>query len=244
MDQRVAFVTGASRGIGRAIALTLARAGYQVVAAATSIESNEEFGAELRAAGGQPLMVNLDVSSPESVKAAFTRAAAEKSRIDILVNNAGVTRDGLAVRMKPADWEQVLRINLQGAFLCTQQVLPGMMKARWGRIINITSVVGQAGSAGQVNYAASKAGLIGLTKALAQEMASRNITVNAVAPGYISTDMTSGLPEEVKSKILASVPLGRMGTGEDVAGAVKFLAGDDASYITGQVLAVNGGMYM
>src|SRR5262249_14726839 len=168
----------------------------------------------------------------------------EKSRIDVLVNNAGITRDGLAVRMKADDWAAVLDINLAGAFRCVQQVLPGMMRNRWGRIINITSVVGQAGSAGQINYASSKAGLIGLTKSLAQEMGSRGITVNAIAPGYIDTDMTRDLPAELKHKILAAVPLGRMGTVEDVAAAVRFLASEDASYITGHVLSVNGGMYM
>jgi 3-oxoacyl-[acyl-carrier protein] reductase len=188
--------------------------------------------------------LNLDVTSAESVKAGFAKVLADKTRIDVLVNNAGITRDGLAVRMKLADWELVLKINLQGAFICTQQVLPNMMRNRWGRIVNIASVVGQAGAAGQANYAASKAGLIGLTKALAQEMASRSITVNAVAPGYIATDMTKVLPDEVKEKILASVPLGRMGTPEDIAAAVKFLVSEDASYITGHVLAVNGGMYM
>jgi 3-oxoacyl-[acyl-carrier protein] reductase len=244
MPNRVAFVTGASRGIGRSIALSLCRAGFDIVMASPEIESNESVAEEIRSCSGQATTVNLDVSSAESIKAGFAKVLADKARVDVLVNNAGVTRDGLAVRMKPADWDLVLKINLQGAFLCTQQVLPGMMRNRWGRIINITSVVGQAGSAGQANYAASKAGLIGLTKALAQEMASRNITVNAVAPGYIATDMTKVLPEEVKQKILASVPLGRMGTGEDVAAAVKFLASEDASYITGQVLAVNGGMYM
>jgi 3-oxoacyl-[acyl-carrier protein] reductase len=190
------------------------------------------------------MTVNLNVTDPESVKAAFAKALQDKSRIDVLVNNAGVTRDGLAVRMKQADWDLVLDINLNGAFRCIQQVLPGMMRNRWGRIVNISSVVGQAGSAGQANYATSKAGLIGLTKSLAQEMASRGITVNAVAPGYIATDMTAVLPEDVKQKILAGVPLGRMGKPEDIAAAVKFLAGEDASYITGHVLAVNGGMYM
>jgi 3-oxoacyl-[acyl-carrier protein] reductase len=244
MFNRVAFVTGASRGIGRATALTLCRAGFDIVVASPEIEKNEEVAAEIRACSGEAMTVNLDVTSADSVKQAFTKALAEKSRIDVLVNNAGVTRDGLAVRMKPADWDLVLRINLDGAFLCSQAVLPGMMRNRWGRIINITSVVGQAGSAGQTNYAASKAGLIGFTKALAQEMASRGITVNAVAPGYIATDMTAVLPEEVRQKILATVPLGRMGKPDEIAGAVKFLASEDAAYITGQVLAVNGGMYM
>ena len=244
MFNRVAFVTGASRGIGRSIALTLCRAGFDIVGASPEIENNETVAEEIRACSGEAMTLNLDVTSQESVKAGFAKVLADKTRIDVLVNNAGITRDGLAVRMKPADWELVLKINLQGAFICTQQVLPSMMRNRWGRIINIASVVGQAGAAGQANYAASKAGLIGLTKALAQEMASRNITVNAVAPGYIATDMTKVLPDEVKQRILASVPLGRMGTPEDIAAAVKFLASEDASYITGHVLAVNGGMYM
>jgi len=243
MSNRVAFVTGASRGIGRSTALALGRAGFDVVAASTTIESNAEFAAEMQSAG-RFLAINLDLRSPESIKEAFTRALKEKGRIDVLVNNAGITRDGLAVRMKPADWDAVLRTNLDGAFLCIQQVLPGMMRNRWGRIINLSSVVGQAGSAGQVNYAASKAGLIGMSKSLAQELGSRSITVNVVAPGYIATDMTKDLSDERKQKILAAIPLERIGTPEDVAAAVKFLAGDDAAYITGQVLAVNGGMYM
>jgi len=244
MFNRVAFVTGASRGIGRAIALTLCRSGFDIVVASPEIEKNEEVAEEIRACSGEAMTLNLDVTSPESVKAGFAKAVADKTRIDVLVNNAGITRDGLAVRMKPADWDLVLKINLDGAFLCCQQALPVMMKNRWGRIVNIASVVGQAGSAGQANYAASKAGLIGLTKALAQEMASRNITVNAVAPGYVDTDMTRVLPEDVRQKILASVPLGRMGKPEDIAAAVKFLVSDDAAYITGHVLSVNGGMYM
>ena len=245
MSNRVAFVTGASRGIGRATALALSRTGFDVVAASTSIETNTEFAAEMHAAGGAGfLAVNLDLQAPESIKAAFGRALQQKGHIDVLVNNAGITRDGLAVRMRPADWEAVLRTNLDGSFFAIQQVLPGMMRSRWGRIINISSVVGQSGSAGQANYAASKAGLIGLSKSLAQEMGSRGITVNVVAPGYIATDMTKDLPDERKQKILSQIPLERIGAPEDIAAAVKFLAGEEGSYITGQVIAVNGGMYM
>jgi len=244
MSNRVAFVTGSSRGIGRAIALTLCREGFYIVVASPEIENNELVAGEIRTGGGEAMTLNLDISSQESVKEGFGQVLAAKGRVDVLVNNAGITRDGLAMRMKPADWELVLKINLTGAFFAAQQALPGMMKNRWGRIVNMASVVGQAGSPGQANYVASKAALIGLTKALAQEMGSRGITVNAVAPGYIETDMTSVLPEAVKQKFLASIPLGRAGTIADVAAAVKFLVSDDASYITGHVLSVNGGMYM
>jgi 3-oxoacyl-[acyl-carrier protein] reductase len=244
MSNRVAFVTGSSRGIGRAIALTLSREGFSIVVASPEVENNELVAGEIRAGGGEAMTLNLDISSQESVKEGFGQVLATKGRVDVLINNAGITRDGLAMRMKPADWDLVLKINLTGAFLAAQQVLPGMMKNRWGRIVNMASVVGQAGSPGQANYVASKAALIGLTKALAQEMGSRGITVNAVAPGYIETDMTSVLPDAVKQKYLASIPLGRAGTIADVAAAVKFLVSDDASYITGHVLAVNGGMYM
>jgi 3-oxoacyl-[acyl-carrier protein] reductase len=244
MSDRVALVTGASRGIGRAIALALCRAHFDVVASATTIESNPEFAEAMRGSGFEPMAVNLDLQSSESIKEAFGRALKSKGRLDVLVNNAGITRDGLAVRMKAADWDAVLRTNLDGAFLCIQQALPGMMRNRWGRVINISSVVGQAGSAGQVNYAASKAGLIGMSKSLAQEMGSRGITVNVVAPGYIETDMTKDLPGERRQKILDSIPLERVGTPEDVAAAVCFLASEEAGYITGQVLGVNGGMYM
>jgi len=244
MSNRVAFVTGASRGIGRAIALTLCRAHHDIVVASPEVELNEQVAEEIRASGAQAMTLNLDITSTESVKEGFAKVVAEKSRIDVLVNNAGITRDGLAMRMKQADWDLVLNINLTGAFRCAQQALPVMMRARWGRIVNIASVVGQSGAPGQANYAASKGGMIALTKALAQEIGSRSITVNAIAPGYIETDMTRVLPEEVKAKYLANIPLARAGQPEDVANAVKFLASEEAGYITGHVLAVNGGLYM
>jgi 3-oxoacyl-[acyl-carrier protein] reductase len=244
MSDRIALVTGGSRGIGRETALTLARTGLFIVVASPEVENNAKVAEEIHAAGGAAMTLDLDVSSQEAVKAGFAKVIAEKGCIDILVNNAGITRDGLAMRMKPADWDLVLKINLYGSFFAAQQALPGMMKARWGRIVSIASVVGQSGSPGQANYAASKAGIIGMTKALAQEVGSRGITVNAVAPGYIQTDMTAGLPEELKQKMLASIPLARLGVPADVANAVKFLVSDDAAYITGHVLSVNGGMYM
>jgi len=244
MQNRIAFVTGASRGIGKACAFALASAGARVVLAARQRDRLEQVAAEIQALGHAAFVVELDLGSGDSIRNAFGQAIKESGRIDILVNNAAVTKDGLAVRMKKDDWDLVLRTNLTGAFQAIQQVLPGMMRERWGRIINISSVVGEAGNPGQANYVASKAGLIGLTKAMAQEMASRNITVNAVAPGFVETDMTQVLSQEVKEKILASIPLKRFGKPEDVAAAVRFLASDEAGYITGHVLKVNGGMYM
>lgn len=244
MQNRTALVTGASRGIGKACALALSAGGARVALAARQMDKLEEVAAVIGAQGREAFVVELDLDSADSIRQAFARAAKEFGRIDILVNNAAVTRDGLAVRMKAEDWNLVLETNLTGAFLSIQQVLLGMMRERWGRIINISSVVAEAGNAGQANYVASKAGLIGLTKALAQEMASRNVTVNAVAPGFIDTDMTQALADEIKEKMLGAIPLKRFGKPEDVAAAVRFLASEEASYITGQVLNVNGGMYM
>lgn len=241
---RTALVTGASRGIGQVCARVLGAAGYRVAAAARNLEKLQETVAGIQSAGGEAHVVAMDMASAESISSAIGALLKEFGTIDILVNNAGITRDGLAVRMKAADWNDVIATNLTGAFVAIQQVLPRMMRERWGRIVNISSVVGESGNAGQANYAASKAGLIGLTKALAQEVGSRNITVNAVAPGYIETDMTHGLSPEIKEKLIAQTPLRRMGTAEDIAQAVKFLVSDEAAFITGHVLDVNGGMYM
>ncbi len=241
---RTALVTGASRGIGKACALALAGAGYRVVLAARSAEKLAEVAAVISAAGGQAFAVEMDLSSRDSIKAAIGKAAKEFAPIDILVNNAGITKDGLAVRMKQQDWESVIQTNLSGSFYTIQEVLQGMMRERWGRIVNISSVVGEKGNPGQANYVASKAGLIGLTKSLALEVGSRNITVNAVAPGFIGTDMTNELSAELKQKMIDNTPLKRMGTAEEIAAAVKFLVSDDAAFITGHVLDVNGGIYM
>jgi 3-oxoacyl-[acyl-carrier protein] reductase len=244
MSSRIAFITGASRGIGKACALALSAAGYRVVLAARALDKLEEVASTIRTEGREAFVVELDLTSQDSIKNAFSKASKEFGRIDVLVNNAGVTKDGLAIRMKREDFESVIQTNLTGAFLCCQQVLMPMMKERYGRIINISSIVGETGNAGQANYVSSKAGLIGLTKALAQEMASRNITVNAVAPGFIDTDMTAILSNEVKEAMLNRIPLKRLGTGEDIAAAVVFLASEQSGYITGHVLDVNGGMYM
>lgn len=244
MSRRTALVTGASRGIGRACAQALAAAGHRVALAARSAEKLEEVAASLRDGGFETFVAQMDVANSDSVTSGIAKTVKEFGRIDILVNNAGVTKDGLAVRMKKADWEVVLSTNLSGAFFAMQQVLPGMMRERWGRIVNISSVVGEMGNPGQANYVASKAGLIGLTKSLAQEVGSRNITVNAVAPGFVGTEMTAGLTEELKQKMIEQTPLRRMGTPEEIAAAVRFLASEEASFITGHVLDVNGGIYM
>jgi 3-oxoacyl-[acyl-carrier protein] reductase len=241
---KVALVTGASQGIGRACALALAAQGATVALAARNIEKLDAVAAEITAAGGTARAYALDVSSEDSIKSTAKQIIADLGAVHILVNNAGITKDGLALRMKLADFEDVLRTNLTGAFLLTQAILSPMMKARWGRIVNITSVVGETGAAGQANYAASKAGMIGLTKSFAREFASRGITVNAVAPGFIQTAMTDVLTDDQKSGILTQIPLARYGSDADIAAAVAFLASDAAGYITGHTLDVNGGMYM
>ncbi len=244
METRTALITGASRGIGRATALRLARNEWNIVATSRNIESDDAARSAIAEAARRALFVNMDMASLDSIRAGFARALGEFGRIDVLVNNAGITRDGLALRMKPEEWQSVLEVNLNGAFYAIQHALPGMVRQRWGRIINITSVVGLTGNVGQANYVSAKAGLIGLTKALARELAGRNITVNAVAPGFIETEMTAALPQEVKERMLAAIALGRFGKPEDVAAAVAFLASEEAGYITGHVLNVNGGMYM
>lgn len=244
LSGRVALVTGASQGIGRACATELAACGTSVALAARSREKLEAVAQEIQSRGGRAAVFPMDVADEEQIKNACKAALTEFGKIDILVNNAGITRDQLVMRMKRSDWDAVLNTNLTSAYLCIQQVIGSMLKQRWGRIINITSVFGQMGQAGQANYASSKAGLIGLTMAIAREVASRNITCNAVAPGFIETAMTSSLSDEFKQNALKMIPLGRVGTGEDVAHAVSFLASERASYITGHVLNVNGGMLM
>jgi len=244
LSGRVALVTGASQGIGHAIALKLADAGATLAAAARNQEKLNALVGKISSVGGTAAAFTLDVSDEEQIKSVFKAVIAQFGRIDILVNNAGITRDQLVMRMKRADWDAVIQTNLTSAYLCTQAAIGSMLKQRWGRIINVTSIFGQTGQAGQANYAASKAGLIGLTMAIAREVGSRNITCNAVAPGFIATAMTDGLPAELKEAGLKAVPLGRIGTPEDVAGAVNFLASEEASYITGHVLNVNGGMLM
>jgi 3-oxoacyl-[acyl-carrier protein] reductase len=244
MTNRTAFITGASRGIGRACAVALAQAGARVALAARNVAQLEDLAGAIRATGHEAFPIAIDMASEESIRQALSKTAKEFGAISILVNNAGITKDGLALRMKREDWDTVLGANLTGAFLASQQVLQHMMRERWGRIINISSVVGEMGNPGQANYVASKAGLIGLTKALAQEMGSRNITVNAIAPGFIETDMTQKLSKELRENMVGHIALKRIGKPEDVAAAVRFLASEEAGYITGHVLSVNGGLYM
>jgi 3-oxoacyl-[acyl-carrier protein] reductase len=245
LKDKVAVVTGASQGIVRDTALALAEAGAKVAVAARNEEKLAALVKEIVALeAGQALAVKMDVADAEQVRAGFKAVMEKFGRLDILVNNAAITRDGLAMRMKADDWDAVIRTNLTGAHLCIQQALPTMMRARAGRIINISSVVAQSGNAGQANYVAAKAGLIGLTKAIAIEIASRNVTVNAVAPGFIETPMTDVLPDKVKEELKTRIPLGRMGSAREVAAAIVFLASDEAGYITGHVLNVNGGMHL
>jgi len=244
-DKRTILVTGGSRGIGRGICLAFARSGNHIYfnysSAGEAAAQTEKLVAE---AGGTATGIQVNVASEKEVIGFVARALDETGRVDVLVNNAGITRDGLIVRMKEADWEAVLNVNLKGAFLCTKAVTKPMMKQRYGRIINVSSVVGVSGNPGQANYVASKAGIIGLTKGVARELASRGITANVVAPGYIETDMTADLPDKAKDAMVSQIPLGRAGTPKDIAAAVVFLASDQAAYITGQVIHVSGGMYM
>jgi 3-oxoacyl-[acyl-carrier protein] reductase len=244
LSGRVALITGASQGIGQACAIRLAEKGATVALAARNQEKLSEVAQQITAAGGKAETFALDVASEEQVKAVFKAIVGQLGKIDVLVNNAGITRDQLVMRMKRSDWDAVLNTNLTSAYLCIQAAIGPMLKQRWGRIINVTSIFGQTGQAGQANYAASKAGLIGLTMAMAREVGSRGITCNAVAPGFIETAMTSGFTEEFKQEALKMIPLARIGTPDDVAGAVAYLASEEASYITGHVLNINGGMLM
>ncbi|MBU1404158.1 MAG: 3-oxoacyl-[acyl-carrier-protein] reductase [Proteobacteria bacterium] len=245
LSGKIAVVTGGSRGIGRAICQRLAALGATVIVNYVSNPAAaEETVASIQNAGGKAEAVQFNVATSEEIEAAFKKILDAHGRVDILVNNAGITRDGLLMKMKDEQWDEVLNTNLKGVFLCTKAVSRGMMKQRWGRIINITSVIGFAGNAGQANYAAAKAGIVGFTKSVAKELASRGITVNGVAPGYIVTDMTKDLSEEVTNTIKNEIPMGVLGEAEDIAGAVAYLASDDARYVTGQFIHVNGGMFM
>ena len=243
--KRVIVVTGASRGIGRAIAVALAAPGSEVlVNYQSSLQAAQETADAVQAEGAAAHLYRFDVANPQEVKEAFKEIVARHNRVDVLINNAGITRDNLLALMKPTEWDEVLNTNLKGVFLCCQAVVKPMMRQRYGRIVNVTSVVGVIGNAGQCNYSAAKAGILGLTRSLARELISRNITVNSVAPGFIETDMTAAMPEKVRAALLMQIPAGRPGTPEDVAAAVRFLVSDAANYITGQVLHVNGGMFM
>lgn len=245
LEGKIALVTGGSRGIGQMICVRLARMGATVgINYVSNSAAAEETLKEIENKGGKAFLACFDVSDASSVQEAMKQITDDHGSVDILVNNAGITRDGLMARMKEADWDNVLDTNLKGAFTCTKAAMKGMMKKRWGRVINITSVIGFLGNAGQVNYAAAKAGLVGLTKSIARELAPRNVTVNCVAPGYIVTDMTSELSEDIQDAIKAQIPLGTLGQPDDVAAAVAYLASNDSGYVTGQTIHVNGGMYM
>ncbi len=244
LQDKVAIITGSSRGIGRGIALHLASQGAIIVASARNVAALDSLVAEIKGQGGKALAVPGDVGSSKDVDALFAAAKETFGRVDILVNNAGITRDGLLMRMKDEDWDAVLDTNLKGAFYCCRAAAKIMSKQRSGRIVNISSVVGEMGNAGQANYCASKAGLVGLTKSIARELARRNVTVNAIAPGFIVTDMTDTLSDKVKEELQSQIPLARLGEAQDIAHAVAFLASEQAGYVTGQVLGVNGGMYM
>ena len=244
LQGKVAFVTGGSRGIGRACALVLAEAGADVAVGGRDEARLGAVAAEIEASGRKALPVSVDLTQPDQIKTAFAQVMSAFGRLDILVNNAGVTRDGLLLRMKPEDWSKVLQTNLTATFQCTQAAVKIMLRQRYGRIVNLSSVVGLTGNPGQANYVASKAGIIGLTKSAAQEVAKRNITVNAVAPGFVDTAMTQALPEAARAKLLERIPMGRVGLDREIALGVRFLASDEAGYVTGQVLHINGGLYM
>jgi len=244
LQGKVAFVTGGSRGIGRACALVLAEAGAEVAVGGRDEARLSAVAAEIEGLGRKALPVSVDLTQPDRIKTAFEQVMNGFGRLDVLVNNAGVTRDGLLLRMKPDDWTEVLQTNLTATFLCTQAALRIMLRQRYGRIVNLSSVVGLTGNPGQANYVASKAGIIGLTKTVAQEVAKRNITVNAVAPGFVDTDMTRALPEAARAKLLERIPMARVGLDREIALGVRFLASDEAGYVTGQVLHINGGLYM
>jgi len=244
LKDKVALITGSAQGIGKAIAAAMAREGANIIISDVNLELSQQTASEIQALGVKAIALKLNVTDPADIEASVKQAIEQLGKIDILVNNAGITKDGLFIRMKKEDWDAVIGINLTGVFNVTKVIAPLLMKQRWGRIINIASIVGQMGNFGQANYSASKAGLIGFTKTLARELASRGVTVNAIAPGFIKTAMTDKIPEEAKQKMLESIPMGKLGLPEDIASAAVFLASNAAEYITGQVIAVNGGMYM